>query len=271
MIPHAINSVFSEIDRPSDWANADWNRILLYYYQDVWQGKQMLSENEKEKAQDDIQKLSEGTPLAYVTGVAHFYGRKFDVKPGVLIPRPETEELVEWVLESAQNGSQILDIGCGSGCIAVTLKAERNGLKVTAADVSSVALEVTADNAKKLNTDIVVQKFDILNTEKYSVGKNWDVIVSNPPYVLPTEVSESIKHEPDLALLSPEDDPLFFYRHIESYARINLKAGGRIFLELSEFYADDTLRLFQSSHWSNGEIRRDLQGKKRMMSAVKLS
>jgi release factor glutamine methyltransferase len=271
MIPPAISSVFSEIDPPSNWADADWSRILLYYYQDVWQGKQMLSENEKEIAHDDIQKLSEGTPLAYVTGVAHFYGRKFDVKPGVLIPRPETEELVEWVLASAQNGSQILDIGCGSGCIAVTLKAERNGLKVTAADVSSMALEVTAENAKKLDTVIDVREFDILNSEKYSVGKNWDVIVSNPPYVLPDEVSESIKYEPELALLSPEDDPLFFYRHIESHARINLKVGGRIFLEVSEFYADDTLRLFQTSYWSDGEIRRDLQGKKRMMTAVKVS
>jgi len=269
MIPTDIKEIFAEIDRPSDIPAAEWNRILQYYYQDVWQGKGKLWKREKKKAHYDIQQLSDGFPLAYVTGIAYFYGRKYDVMPGVLIPRPETEELVEWVLEEAEEASKVLDIGCGSGCIGVSLKAQRSGLNLTAVDVSPIAIETTKKNASKLNTDIDVRKFDVLNPDKFPLGTNWDIIVSNPPYVLPSELAKSIKYEPELALLTSEDDPLLFYRHIESYAAANLGSRGRIFLELSEFYAEEILQLFQRSAWTDREIRRDLQGKKRMLRAIK--
>ena len=232
------------------------------------------------------QRLLQGEPVQYVLGVAEFGGRQFRVAPGVLIPRPETLELCQWVQEERKEerlrvgersvgmrgerrGITILDIGTGSGCIACTLAAELPEAQVTAWDISEAALSVARENAKRTNVHVSFEQVDALNIPPTS--DKWDIIVSNPPYVCEQERAAMERHvldyEPSLALFVPDDDPLLFYRAIADYARQSLTAGGSLFFEINPLYAEQLKSLLSAMSYHHIEVRDDQYGKPRMIKA----
>ena len=217
-------------------------------------------------------RLMEGEPVQYVLGRAEFCGRWFDVRPGVLIPRPETEELCAWITaDSKASGSpKVLDIGTGSGCIAITLQLDMPESNVTAWDISADALDVAHENAKQLGANVNFVKLDALNAKPEG---EWDVIVSNPPYICEKEKKDMavnvLEHEPHTALFVPDADPLLFYRAITRLAVQTLNKGGRLYFEINPIYADDTCRMMQAEGMSAVELRSDMYGKQRMAKGVK--
>ena len=232
-----------------------------------------------------IQKrLLEGEPIQYVIGVADFCGRQFHVEPGVLIPRPETAELCRWILEVSEERREerdfsVLDIGTGSGCIAVTLALEMPEAKVTAWDISDDALRIAQKNATLLGAEILFEKQDTLNISLTShlsplTTKKWDLIVSNPPYIEPKErdgmEKNVLAYEPHIALFAPEDQPIIFYQQIGDYAWQSLKSGGMLFFELNPLTANDVSSYLQRLGFTEVEIRKDDYGKDRFLKAKKI-
>lgn len=217
-------------------------------------------------------RLTEGEPVQYVLGRAEFSGRWFNVRPGVLIPRPETEELCAWITaDSKASGSpKVLDIGTGSGCIAITLQLDMPESKVTAWDISADALDVARENAQRLGANVNFVKQDALNAKPEG---EWDVIVSNPPYICEKEKKDMavnvLEHEPHTALFVPDADPLLFYRAITRLAVQTLSKGGRLYFEINPIYADDTCRMMQAEGMTAVELRSDMYGKQRMAKGVK--
>lgn len=220
------------------------------------------------------QRLLTGCPVQYVLGQATFCGRTFYVEPGVLIPRPETEELCHWVIEQMKKrgDARILDIGTGSGCIACTLACELPAASLTAWDVSAEAICVARDNARRLGADIDNQQVDVL-TAVAAPYDLWDVIVSNPPYVCDSERTEMhpnvLKYEPSLALFVPDDDPLLFYRAIAGYALKTLSDGGQLFFEANASHTADTAAMLLSMGFSLVEVRDDQFEQPRLIRACK--
>lgn len=217
-------------------------------------------------------RLTEGEPVQYVLGRAEFSGRWFNVRPGVLIPRPETEELCAWITadSKASASPKVLDIGTGSGCIAITLQLDMPESKVTAWDISADALDVAHENAQQLGANVNFVKLDALNAKPE--GK-WDVIVSNPPYICEKEKKDMavnvLEHEPHTALFVPDADPLLFYRAITRLAVQTLNKGGRLYFEINPIYADDTCRMMQAEGMTAVELRSDMYGKQRMAKGIK--
>lgn len=217
-------------------------------------------------------RLTEGEPVQYVLGRAEFSGRWFNVRPGVLIPRPETEELCAWITsDSKASGSpKVLDIGTGSGCIAITLQLDMPESKVTAWDISADALDVARENAQQLGANVNFVKQDALNAKPEG---EWDVIVSNPPYICEKEKKDMavnvLEHEPHTALFVPDTDPLLFYRAITRLAVQTLSKGGRLYFEINPIYADDTCRMMRAEGMTAVELRSDMYGKQRMAKGVK--
>lgn len=217
-------------------------------------------------------RLTEGEPVQYVLGRAEFSGRWFNVRPGVLIPRPETEELCAWITaDSKASGSpKVLDIGTGSGCIAITLQLDMPESKVTAWDISADALDVARENAKQLDANVNFVKQDALNAKPEG---EWDVIVSNPPYICEKEKKDMavnvLEYEPHTALFVPDADPLLFYRAITRLAVQTLSKGGRLYFEINPIYADDTCRMMRAEGMTAVELRSDMFGKQRMVKGVK--
>lgn len=217
-------------------------------------------------------RLTEGEPVQYVLGRAEFCGRWFSVRPGVLIPRPETEELCAWITadSKASASPKVLDIGTGSGCIAITLQLDMPESKVTAWDISADALDVARENAQQLGANVNFVKLDALNAKPEG---EWDVIVSNPPYICEKEKKDMavnvLEHEPHTALFVPDADPLLFYRAITRLAVQTLNKGGRLYFEINPIYADDTCRMMRAEGMTAVELRSDMYGKQRMAKGVK--
>lgn len=217
-------------------------------------------------------RLTEGEPVQYVLGRAEFCGLWFDVRPGVLIPRPETEELCAWITadSKASASPKVLDIGTGSGCIAITLQLDMPESKVTAWDISADALDVARENAQQLGANVNFVKLDALNAKPEG---EWDVIVSNPPYICEKEKKDMavnvLEHEPHTALFVPDADPLLFYRAITRLAVQTLSKGGRLYFEINPIYADDTCRMMRAEGMTAVELRSDMYGKQRMAKGVK--
>lgn len=217
-------------------------------------------------------RLMEGEPVQYVLGRAEFCGRWFSVRPSVLIPRPETEELCAWITadSKASASPKVLDIGTGSGCIAITLQLDMPESKVTAWDISADALDVARENAQQLGANVNFVKLDALNAKPEG---EWDVIVSNPPYICEKEKKDMavnvLEHEPHTALFVPDADPLLFYRAITRLAVQTLSKGGRLYFEINPIYADDTCRMMQAEGMTAVELRSDMFGKQRMAKGVK--
>ena len=224
-----------------------------------------------------VDRLYHGEPIQYILGEAEFFGLKFKVRPGVLIPRPETEELVELILKDIKNHKdrqiQILDIGTGSGCIAVALAKNMPEAKVSAWDISGEALEVARENAEINDVTIDFSLQDIRKSGlPGEVFPKFDIIVSNPPYVCQNEKADMenhvLNHEPHLALFVDDDDPLIFYRIISQFAVKNLKKGRGLYFEINSRFGQETLRLIQQRPFDKVSLLQDLSGRDRMIRAI---
>ena len=230
-----------------------------------------LSATDQKDLEDIIQRLEKGEPVQYVIGVADFCGRQFHVAPGVLIPRPETEELCRWIVEESGDKSFILDIGTGSGCIAITLALEIPKSSVTAWDISDDALQIAQNNAKALGANVCFERQDALSILPDSY---WDLIVSNPPYIQPKESDGMAKnvldYEPHQALFTPDDQPIIFYQRIGDYAWQHLKQGGALYFELNPLTAYEVSDYLHQLGFSEIEIRQDQFGKQRFLKATKI-
>lgn len=229
-----------------------------------------LSENQKKQLDEISARLKNGEPYQYIVGFTYFDDLKILVDPGVLIPRPETEELVVWIDESIRNRTnpKMEDWCTGSGCIALALKNRIKDADVSGYDISQEALTISLRNAQELNLEV---RFSIQDALNPSVDQKVDVIVSNPPYIPWKEKEEMhlnvTEFEPDLALFVPNDDPLLFYKAIADYASKALLKDGMLFFELHENYAWETKEMVEKLGFSSVEIRTDLQGKQRMLKA----
>lgn len=226
--------------------------------------------------------LLQGKPIQYIVGFAEFYGLKFKVNPSVLIPRPETEELVAWVLEKSksveeklQDGQMLtlLDIGAGSGCIAIALKKHLPKAKVSAIDISAKALATATENALLNEVGVNFVQDDILNSAIENPNLKLDMIVSNPPYIKEDEKVEMhqnvLANEPHTALFVSNDRPLVFYEAIADFALIHLKKDGLLFFEINANLGRETIEMLDSKGFVDIRLRLDMQGKERMVCALK--
>jgi release factor glutamine methyltransferase len=237
--------------------------------------------NNNEISQEDIyianrmvEELKQGRPLQYIVGEAWFYKYPFKVNEAVLIPRPETEELVEWILSCiVKTNLSLLDIGTGSGCIPITIKKEKPETHITSLDISRQALAIAEENARQLNTEIKFLTLDFLNESSWVDLNKYDLIVSNPPYI-PVNEKETLSvnvrnHEPHQALFVPGNQPLLFYEKIAKFGKEYLNDQGLIFLELHQDYAYETKKLFEEFGYKNVELRKDISGNDRMLKVCK--
>ena len=234
----------------------------------------ILSAEQIAQLQSILAELSTHKPVQYVLGEAWFAGMKFYVNESVLIPRPETEELVEWIMKDIQNSKfkiqNLLDIGSGSGCIPISLKKKLPQINITSIDISEDALLVARQNAETLDADIHFIQMDFLNEVNWEQLPMYDIIVSNPPYIKQSEEANMAKNvlafEPSIALFVPDEDPLLFYRKIVLFAKSHLSVQGMIFLEINEALGNEVVSLFEKNGFET-ELRKDLQGRDRMVKA----
>lgn len=233
-----------------------------------------LSEERAAEFKAVVQRLKQDEPIQYILNEAPFCGLQFYVDKGVLVPRPETEELVHWILEEHGEdfAGSIIDIGTGSGCISIALDHLMKQAKVSATDVSEEALAVAQHNAKQLKSGVKLFLDDIRLWHENSY-EHYDVIISNPPYIDLNEKEKMYKNvldfEPHVALFAPEGDNLYFYRLIADFALQYLNEGGTLYFEMSEFYAGGVEAMLQSKGFQNVLLKKDLNGKGRMMRATK--
>lgn len=259
--------------------------LNLKKWQIPLQTEKQLSEMEIRQFIAAINRLEKEEPIQYIIGHTEFYGLPFRVNPSVLIPRPETEELVEWVLKppltprhlagERQNipplgglrGASILDIGTGSGCIAVSLAKNLPDSEISALDISKEALQTAKQNAEINKVKITFLEKDILQAA--DLGRQYDVIVSNPPYIKDCEKqlmkNNVLKNEPHSALFVPDNDALLFYRKIAKLASTHLKPGGQLFFEINEAHGSDVANLLKQTGFQNVELKKDIFGKDRMV------
>lgn len=219
--------------------------------------------------------LLTGKPIQYIIGVAPFYGKNFELTPSVLIPRPETEELVDLVLKENPNVLQrVLDIGTGSGCIPVSLKCNRKNWDVFATDISEEALSVAKNNAVLNNAKIGFYKDDIFNPRVFKNEEKFNIIISNPPYIPQSEKTRMHKNvidfEPQLALFIPDEDAIKYYRAISLFANYFLAKGGKLYVEIHENFGNEVAEVFNIAGMHNIEIIQDINGKPRIVKAFLL-
>lgn len=238
-----------------------------------------------ERVVEMARRVADGEPVQYVLGEADFCGVTLCVRPGVLIPRPETEELVRWIAEDGESGQEgvvrVLDVCTGSGCVAVALARCFPGAEVEAWDVSEEALAVARQNVERCGVDVRLMRVDVLDEGDVAramcgCGENvggWDVMVSNPPYVCEAEAAEMearvLEHEPGLALFVPDDDPLRFYRHIARVGVEALRVGGRLYFEINRRFGNQVVEMLQGMGYVGVELRQDFCGNDRMVKAIK--
>ena len=229
-----------------------------------------VSETDLEKWKTIISELKTEKPIQYITGEVWFYGLRFEVNENTLIPRPETEELVEWIVDALKikgKGQRVVDIGTGSGCIPIALKQEIPSAQVSAIDVSEKALEMARKNAINNDVEINFTHQNILETE--SLDGKYNIIVSNPPYVRNLEKQEIKKNvldfEPHLALFVADSDALLFYRKIAQLALKSLSPKGKLFFEINQYLGEETVELLTKLGFKNIELRKDFVGNDRMI------
>jgi release factor glutamine methyltransferase len=234
----------------------------------------IITPEEENKLNLIAERLMRQEPVQYVLNESWFCGLKFYVDENVLIPRPETEEMVEWIISNCKfpvDELSILDIGTGSGCVAISLKRRIRKAEVWACDISPAALEIAKRNAGTLGTDVKFARFDFLDRQEWVKLPSFDIIVSNPPYVPEKDKGQMqpnvLQYEPATALFVPDNDPLIFYRAIAEFGKTHLKSGGSIYTEIHESLGETTTALFRAKGFE-AEIKKDMQGKERMMRAV---
>lgn len=239
-------------------------------------GLERLTAEQTVELEQVMLRLERGEPVQYVLGVADFDGMTLGVAPGVLIPRPETEELVEWIAEDFKSAKhlRILDIGTGSGCIALSLARRFTDASVTAWDISDDALRIASANAERLGLDVEFKKRDALCTEVAEADvANYDIIVSNPPYICEKERVDMdnnvLQHEPETALFVPDNDPLLFYRAISDLAQKMLRSGGGLYFEINREYGKETAGVMSAMGFDSVELRKDFMENDRMVKGTK--
>lgn len=243
---------------------SEWNRGQL-----LINATEQLSAEQSLAYHHILLELKKGRPMQHILAEAWFYGLKFKVTEAVLIPRPETEELIEWILNTVktQPVSSILDIGTGSGCIAITLKKNLEQVEVSALDVSADALKVARENAITNTAAINFIHSDILT---YNSPSKYDLIVSNPPYITENEKEEMhqnvLAYEPHLALFVSNENPLLFYKRIADFSLINLQSKGKLFFEINEYLGKETVEMLSAKGFTDIILKQDMQGKDRMIS-----
>ncbi len=247
---------------------------------DVLMGKdRQLSTDDQAELQKISQRLQQHEPVQYVLGIAEFYGRRYAVDRRVLIPRPETAELCQWVIDSQRETPQrpcnILDIGTGSGCIAITLAKEIPTATVAACDISADALCVARDNAERHHASVNFFQADILTCQLSTVNcqlSTINLIISNPPYIINKErarMSDNVlRYEPHQALFVDDSDPLLFYRAIARLGTVLMNGGGLLYFETNPLLADETLQMLSRNGYHDIEIRHDQYGRRRMIRAT---
>jgi release factor glutamine methyltransferase len=237
---------------------------------------ELLVEPDKELIINDIDRiiseLLKWRPVQYVIGHEEFDGLVFEVSEGVLIPRPETEELVAWVASETESGARILDVGTGSGCIAISLGRRVRDSRVWAMDISDVALDIARRNGLRNGSTVEFVKGDALADFSSLVDEKLDVVVSNPPYIPRSDASQMRRnvtdYEPDTALFVENSDPLIFYRSIARTARRMLKPGGKLYYEIYELYAAQMCAMLEAEGYTDVVVREDFRGKQRMVCAT---
>ena len=245
------------------------HEILGQSMTDYYLGKDIaLSENKETELENILIRLCQYEPIQYIQGKARFLGRDFHVAPGVLIPRPETEELVERIVRETPAGANVLDIGTGSGCIGISLAMSVKDAQVTAWDISSEALQIARGNARTLGAEVRFVQCDVLTVQP-GADEHYDVIVSNPPYVTEHERTTMepnvLKWEPSLALFVPDDDPLRFYRRIADLGRQLLVPDGYLYFEINQAYGKDTAEMLYECGYTSIQIGKDLSGNDRFV------
>ena len=237
----------------------------------VYLGKDMiLSECKERELENIIFRLQKNEPIQYIRGFAEFDGRRFKVAPGVLIPRPETVELVELVARENASARRLLDIGTGSGCIAISLDKKLPEAEVEAWDISEDALAIARENNKELAADVTFLQRDVL-FDDWEKAPSFDVIVSNPPYVTEAEKKDMdanvLDWEPELALFVPDDDPLRFYRRIADLGRELLLPDGKLYFEINQAYGRETAHILEMNQYHDVRVIKDIFGKDRIVTA----
>lgn len=271
-----MKASLSEIYPPEE-TDAIVNSLFLHYQGlsragIIMEKDRRLSESELLHFQRAVKRLLAHEPLQYITGKAYFYGLEFKVDPSVLIPRPETEELIEWVVSANKNKDaelKILDIGTGSGCIAISLKKAFKKSRVYAIDISDAALATAKENAELNDVSVNFLKTDILKENERASLPAFDIIISNPPYVTNADREKMrrnvIDYEPHAALFVEDDRSLIFYEEIIGFAKTHLSDQGKLFFECNESNAKEVAALMESSGFLNVEVREDMRGKERMV------
>ena len=233
------------------------------------QKENKIDESSFFKIQKIVQRLKSFEPLQYILGKTEFYGLSLKVTPAVLIPRPETEELVHLVVQTnIKEDARIIDIGTGSVCIALSVKSTKKNAAVSATDISPLALEIASENARRNSLYIHFFESDILNWQNHE-WENYDVIISNPPYVRESEkkwmASNVLNFEPHQALFVEDANPLKFYQRITEFARQNLSKYGWLFFEINEVFGTEVLKIMYENGIDNVEVKNDLKNKPRMV------
>lgn len=237
------------------------------------QEKTVLSPAQQAQYTQFKSELIQGKPVQYVLQEAWFMGLSFEVAEGVLIPRPETEELVDWIYRSSMEHFPytVVDVGTGSGVIAIGLKKSFPDAQVYGVDMSPAALAIAQRNAQKLGFPVIFKQMDILDTHGWHELPKCDIIVSNPPYICLSEKKDMSPHvlnfEPEMALFVPDEDPLLFYRNIAKMALVRLNNNGWIYFEINEAYGDDVVSLLHKMGFHDVELKKDMEGKDRMVRA----
>jgi len=236
-----------------------------------------LSARTEKQIRDAIDELKKYRPIQYILNETVFYGLQLELTPDVLIPRPETEELVDWVVHQYDRNAELtmIDIGTGSGCIAVALAVNFPNANVWAVDVSEAALSVARRNALKNRVKVNFLLDDVLKNGLMGFeSATLDAIVSNPPYIAPSEKEQLlpnvIEYEPHIALFTPDNHPLVFFERIAAFGLKCLKNKGKIFFEINESFSEKVADILQQNHYSNITVRKDINGKWRMVSAEKI-
>lgn len=232
-----------------------------------------LSEEQSCRLDQMLKRLMNHEPIQHITGQSEFYGSHFCVTKDTLIPRPETEELADWIITDwSGKECSALDIGTGSGCIAITLAKNMKKAEVTAIDISEEALIVAKENAKANSCHINFAQLDILDRQKRDEAGAFDIIVSNPPYIREAEKEDMqrnvLDYEPATALFVPDNDPLLFYREIAEFGKTHLKNNGKLYFEINQAFGNETVELLSNLGYEEIILRKDMFGKDRMIRAT---
>lgn len=272
-IKQSLSGVYPELE-----ASAIAKSVLLDIFHfsqaDLYAGKDTdFPPSSRIRLEDIVCRLKQFEPLQYIIGVVPFCGTSVRVSPAVLIPRPETAELVGWIVSDVQGQGElsVLDIGTGSGCIPIALSKAMPRLHLTAWDISEQALSVARENAVANRANIDFAQIDVLSHCLPDIHA--DIIVSNPPYITGKERSDMspnvLNWEPDTALFVPDEDPLLFYRRIAEIGQEILNENGTIYFEINQYHGEETVRLLQGLGYRNVVLRKDLSGNDRMIKATR--